>query len=133
MNRRDFICTSAGTVLLGTLASFNSNAITILKPDTSIPDYHFFDERFLKATQHLKSIKSEKNVAVRGDVTKLWMSDFKTHCQQRALLLTGVTTESFYFCLNIMLRSHVDVETTLKRFDQDLYAWSIQTNNKNKT
>ncbi len=133
MNRRDFICTSAGTVLFGSLASFNSNAITILKPDTSIADYHFFDERFLKAAQHLKSLASKKNVAVRGDVTQLWMSDFKTHCQQRALLLTGVTTESFYFCFNIMLQSYVDVETSVKRLDQDLYAWTMQTHHINKT
>lgn len=133
MNRRDFICTSAGTALLGTLASFNSNAFTILKPDRFIADYHFFDERFLKAVRHVRSTPSRKTVAVRGDVTQLWMSDFKTHCQQRDLLLTGVTTESFYFCLNIMLQSHVGVETSVKRIDQDLYAWSIQINNKNKT
>lgn len=45
------------------------------------------------------------------------------------MTIKGVTTESFYFCLRILLADQVTVDAQVSRIDRDLHLWTIRTDN----
>lgn len=52
--------------------------------------------------------------------------------RERALLLRGVTTESFRFCAAILVGDHAKTEMHVSRLDQDLVAWTLRTTPKER-
>lgn len=107
---------------------------TLLKPcagASSAPkklDVIFFDERFLQARRLVASwLETADLTAVHGDVTPFWCDGLDRVSTEHPLRLRGVTTDSFQFCLRILLSEHADVEVQVSRLDQDLFVWAMST------
>ncbi len=95
-------------------------------------DHVFFDERFSDARGLASRLEPLADLTpVQSDVTALWTGELKALSSQRSLALSGVTTESFHFCLKTLLQSEARVETRIRRVGRDLYAWSIRTTTRN--
>lgn len=109
-----------------------STAIAALPDETPVTgDIIFYDERFPEARRLAEQwAPADFIMPVRGDVTGIWNDDLKRACRQSPRNLHGVTTESFHFCLEIMLRSHAVVEKHITRIDRDLHRWTIRSYNK---
>ena len=92
------------------------------------PDRFFYDERFSDARAISARLDAWATLTpVQGDVTALWTGELRDLSRQRSLVLRGVTTESFHFCLTRLLQSHARVETHIRRVGRDLYVWSINS------
>ncbi len=126
MNRRKFLSSSIATLTLTcsplTLAFSGSSDSEV------VADYIFYDERF-QAAEHLAKQIAESGdaIPVQGDVTQVWNEALKADSQRLPLMLVGVTTESFYFCLKTLMRCNTSLELSTKRVSQDLIAWSIRS------
>jgi hypothetical protein len=83
-----------------------------------------FDERFPQARAHAAKLAGEHQPlqAVPGDATQL-MQSFATGRGPRRLI--GVTAESVPFCLSELAPRDRRPQLTLKRLDQDLFAWHL--------
>jgi hypothetical protein len=125
MNRRDFL----GSIMASLVLS--AGALTLLAgrslgSEAAVPNGVFYDERFPQAARLAKRIAGPaQTIAVRGDVTPVWNQSLKSAGRHSPLLLAGVTTESFYFCLKNLLRTPAGAQLTSRRISRDLYAWSI--------
>ena len=131
MNRRLFIKAAVSSIFLpsGILTAKARTRDT----DTTTADYFFFDERFIKARQLAAKLSNSKPlIPVRGDITELWNGQLKRACVESPLVMRGVTTESFYFCLRIMAGSIAGMESQVTRINRDLLLWTIRSNNKLK-
>ncbi len=94
----------------------------------AVIDRFFFDERFEEARALAgRTLRARVAIPVRGDVTPVWSAGLKRASQQAPLMLAGVTTESFHFCIKTLMASHARVETEIQRVGRDLYAWRIET------
>ena len=91
------------------------------------PAIWFFDERF-DAARRLAEARAGAGrlIAVRGDATNFARKGLAGHWARRAVALEGVTTESFHFCLSLLLRERGRIETRCRRLDGDLHRWTIQ-------
>ena len=90
----------------------------------------YFDERFPAAHHHAAAIARSIGidpVAVHGDVSPYWTSDLNRTARSHPLELHGVTTESFRFCLDILLRERSSVRGQVSRLDGNLLLWSIRS------
>ncbi len=130
MERRIFLKASAASALTAPAlggAGFAAESIGT--------DWFFYDERFAeaRATASGRARLGAKATPVTGDVTQVWRHRLNRMSQTRALSLSGVTTESFYFCLNTLLQSHATVTARAERVSKDLYAWRISTKLTAKT
>ena len=67
-----------------------------------------------------------------GDVTDLWTGGLATASLAAPMALTGITTESFFFCLKTLLADRVRVNATTTRHGRDLRLWTIRTDNHSK-
>jgi hypothetical protein len=130
MKRRHFIGGSA-VVLLAPVAvewPFQSAPAAL----HSQADYTFFDRRFGKARQIAASWPtSPAPIAVLGDITP-WSDLLSRAPSERALRLTGLTTESFRFCTAILVGERADFDMRVSRLDQDLILWTMRTTPKEK-
>jgi hypothetical protein len=43
--------------------------------------------------------------------------------------MQGVTTESFHFCLKVLLSDQARVHAQVSRIDRDLHLWTMRTDN----
>jgi len=93
-------------------------------------DYTFFDERFQEARRVAASWSGSNSIPVHGDITTLWNHGLNSATRQRALRLRGVTTESFRFCLAILVSEHANVDLTVTRLDRNLFLWTMHTTPK---
>ena len=133
MKRRKFIGSSL-IVVPGVSFMFphqllanSSNAPSLNAQDL---DYLFLDERYSDSASVAKQIKRVgKLVSVRGDVTPVWNNLLKSASQEQNLTLSGITGESFYFCLQRLLHSSSRLHAEIEKIDEDFYAWSIVTAN----
>jgi hypothetical protein len=129
MNRRDFLGSTLASLALscGALALAPSRS-----PGRESLDYVFYDERF-PAAEGLARRMSESDAAipVQGDITQVWNEMLKPASQRSPLMLAGVTTESFFFCLKTLLYSRAGLELSTSRISQDLFAWSMRTYQSN--
>lgn len=132
MNRRIFIKAAVtslavpGSVLAARTAPENGPLPT--------GDYCFYDERFGQARQLAETLSGATRLTpVTGDITGVWNAGLKRACRESSLTMDGVTTESFYFCLKVMVQSHADLETQVTRINHDLYRWTIRSNVKSVT
>jgi hypothetical protein len=125
MNRRHFIGGSAAVLLAP--AVLQGRAVTAA---AACGDYAFFDERFDQARRIAASWSATVGpAAVQGDITR-WIHVLDRASRERALQLRGVTTESFRFCLSILVSEQADVRSRVSRLDRDLYLWTLQTTPK---
>ena len=124
MNRRHFI-QAASLLIPGGVTLGRTNAASAAQP---APDRVFFDERFPQARQLASSLVGEARLTpVQADITYVWNAWLSRACRQSPLTLRGVTTESFHFCLNVMVGDHVGVDTQIARVDRDLHLWTLRT------
>lgn len=129
MKRRKLIKTALSLPLIPYGISTAIAAVSDGKPVTG--DTIFYDERFPEARRLAEQWAPAGFIMpVQGDMTGIWNDGLKHACRQSPLTLHGVTTESFHFCLEIMLRSHVVVETRITRIDRDLHRWTMRSYNK---
>ena len=95
------------------------------------PDFAFFDERFHQARRIAASWSaSNRLIGVQGDITPLWRNGLDRMTRDHPLHLRGVTTESFLFCLRILLGEHADVAVQVSRLDRNLLLWTMRTTAK---
>jgi len=93
----------------------------------------FFDERFAEAGRLAQQLPGTvEPTPVQGDVTSFWTDGLACASLARPLVLMGVTTESFYFCLKTLLLDHAGVSARVTRVDRDLHLWTIRTDNHKK-
>jgi len=93
-------------------------------------DYFFFDERFTEARRLAGELSdTTEPTPVDGDVTSIWTGELGRASLTAPMALKGVTTDSFHFCLKILLADQSKVEAQVSRIDQDLYLWTIRTDN----
>jgi hypothetical protein len=127
MRRRHFIGGSAAFLLIPLAAEWRSRA-ALAAPAAGA--YAFFDERFDRARRIAASWPSTMGpVAVRGDITR-WLPALHHAARERALQVHGVTTESFRFCLSILVGEHADSRWQVARLDRDLLQWTLRTTPK---
>jgi hypothetical protein len=129
MHRRTFIRAAASSLLIpsGIVAAHPIPGRRALNDG----DHFFFDERFTEARRLAEELGETGTVTpVRGDVTGTWNTELKYVCRHTPLTLHGVTTESFYFCLEVMLQSHAEVKSQISRVNRDLFLWTIRSHVK---
>jgi hypothetical protein len=127
MNRREFIGTALASLFIPVDASATLSPRS-RQSESSVSGFLFYDERFPEAERLVKRIGvAGERVPVRGDITHVWNGSLKPLCRQRSLLLAGVTTESFYFCLKTLMYPHAGLDISAQRIDRDLCAWSIRS------
>jgi hypothetical protein len=124
MNRRRLIQAA-------TSALFVPGAVTLARAsatESPASDYFFCDERFAKARRLAAELSGCTALTpVQGDITDLWNTHLGSASRRSSLYLRGVTTESFYFCLKIMLGERASLDAWVARLDRDLYLWTILT------
>ena len=126
VNRRHFIGGSAATLLAS--AALGWPQLSALA--ASQGDYAFFDDRFEMARRIAAAWPAaNRSIAVQNDITA-WRELLDDAPRQRALLLRGVTTESFRFCAEILLSESARVDLQTTRLDQNLVLWAMCTTPK---
>jgi hypothetical protein len=117
-------------------------ALTLFVPSASAPgraavegrrdefDYAFFDERFPHARALAHEFAAARiTVAVQADITAIWNAGLGAAILARPLTLCGVTTESFFFCLNVMVGEQVSVDARVTRIGSNLRRWTLRSEN----
>jgi hypothetical protein len=128
MNRRHFVQAGMSSLLL-------PNAVIAVSPDAPSRgwpacDYFFFDERFAEARRLAGELSgTTEPTPVEGDVTSIWTGGLGRASLTAPMTMKGVTTESFHFCLKILLSDQVRVDAQVNRIDRDLYLWTMRTDN----
>lgn len=96
--------------------------------DSFVTDYVFYDDRFTKARQLACTLANAgKLMPVQGDMTGIWNAGLRQGCMRSPLLMQGVTTGSFYFCLHGMLAPMTNMQAQIRRINTDLFLWKIQS------
>jgi hypothetical protein len=125
MNRRRFVQAGATSLLMPATVIV---ARTPASGDRLAWDRFFFDERFAEARRLARQSSGRTMAtAVQGDVTPVWAAGLARTSLATPLRLKGVTTESFYFCLTVLLRERCPVDAQSVRHDRDLHLWTIRT------
>jgi len=126
MKRRNFISSSLIPLALPKLSLAGSSSLQ------ATPTIKYFEERYQKAGKVARSWLGSGNwQAVQSDITPLWNGQLKSKSKDDSLYVAGVTTESFYFCLQRLLQPTHAVSVEITRVDQNLYAWALSATNKN--
>lgn len=120
---------------IGSLATPAALSATSLALDPLMLKRHFdvftfYDARFAEAHSLAQQLHGdEQPLATDGDVTAIWQNWLSaSNRRHNSLCLQGVTTESFHFCLRVLLESdNQRVEPTLTRLNRDLHTWTIET------
>ena len=95
------------------------------------PQVWLYDSRF----GHARALAAARSggsdlMPVEGDVTDHWRSLLKPALAAGSLRLSGVTTESFAFCLGVLARDAVGPRARIRlsqtRHDTDLRIWSLE-------
>jgi len=128
VKRRHFIHAATACLLLPTALK---PSVSALASGLRNRDYVFFDERFQKARRIAASwADSTRLIGVQGDITPLWSSGLDRMTRGQPLNLLGVTTESFHFCLKILVGELADFDLQLARLDRNLFLWTMYTTPK---
>jgi len=120
-------------ILAATSALFIPKVVMVAHASASAtkspgPDFFFCDERFAKARRLAAELSGCTALTpVQGDITELWNSYLGRASRQSSLHMRGVTTESFYFCLKIMIGEHARLNAQVTRVDQDLFLWTMRS------
>lgn len=126
MRRRNFISSSLIPLAMPKLSLAGSSSLQ------ATPTIKYFEGRYQKAGNIARSWLGPDNwQAVQSDITPSWNGQLKSKSKDDSLHVAGVTTESFYFCLQRLLQPTHAVSAEIIRVDQNLYAWTLLANNKN--
>jgi hypothetical protein len=128
MKRRTFVQAALTSLAIPTAAV----AVPLAPPVLDAPAWNgvFFDERFPAAAPLARRLAGLAPLtAIQGDVTPLWTSTLAKASRTLPVALQGVTTESFFFCLKVLLGERGRIEAQATRIDRDLYRWTIRTRN----
>jgi hypothetical protein len=131
MNRRHFVQAGMSSLFIPT---------AVISASAEVPsrsglawDYFFFDERFAEARRLAQELSgTAEPTPVQGDVTGIWTGGLGRASLTAPMRMKGVTTESFYFCLKILLSDQARIESQVSRIDRDLHLWTIGTDNHSK-
>jgi hypothetical protein len=66
---------------------------------------------------------------MQGDITAIWTRELAPASLVARLTMAGVTTESVYFCLKILLADQAGVDAQVSRIGPDLHLWTLRTEN----
>lgn len=126
MKRRHFIRVATASLLVpAVLEPRCLSALAVLSPHD---DHAFFDERFENARRLARSWSTATvPIPTQGDVTALWSDGLCRATRERRLQLRGVTTESFRFCLSVLVSAHAHVDMHTSRLDRNLLIWTLRT------
>jgi hypothetical protein len=128
MRRRQFIHAATASLLLPTAVKTCVAALATISQNR---DYVFFDERFEKARRVAASWSaSDRLIGVQGDVTPWWSNGLDRTTRDHPLNLRGVTTESFHFCLRVLVGEYANLEVQVSRLDRNLFLWTMCTTPK---
>jgi hypothetical protein len=123
MKRRTFL--KAASVPLVSLAA-PEVAADVLGVSESAASYLFYDERFREAEVLAAQFADPGAlIPVQGDITSIWNHELSSVSRQAPMTMRGVTTESFCFCLEVMLQSHASVTSRIERINRDLFLWTV--------
>jgi len=93
-------------------------------------DYVLFDERFAEARRLAAALSGiTVPTPMQGDITAIWTRELAPATLAAPLTIAGVTTESVYFCLKILLAEQASVEAQVTRIGRDLHLWTLRTEN----
>jgi hypothetical protein len=149
MKRRHFIQAATASVLFTSALKPCVAAVDVILQSR---DYVFFDERFPRARRLAASwaaaswgapswaAASSRLIAVQGDITPFLRNGFdRMTCDRHPVRLRGVTTESFHFCLKVLLGEHAHLEAQVSRLEpgepmghRNLLLWTIHTTAKSE-
>jgi hypothetical protein len=125
MNRRRFIGAAVSSLFITPPLALAG--VIAPRGISGTVDAVFFDDRFATARQMAKQwAEPTRLVPVGSDITPVWNAWLKETCQRQVLALDGITTESFHFCLEIMVAERTRIESRIARIDRDLYLWRIR-------
>lgn len=128
MKRRQFIHAATAAVLIPVTVMSSPAALGSLRRKW---DYVFFDERFDRAHRVATSWSTlNRPIGVRGDITPFWSSGLDRLAREQPLHLRGLTTDSFQFCLRILLVEHANLDARVSRSDPNLISWIMHTTPK---
>jgi len=123
MKRRRFILGASSSLLLPFHIVFAAS-----RPGLPHADYLFYDDRFEAAGKlALEWAGTAEVIPVRSDVTDIWRAGLSRVRHRGPLLLRGVTTESFHFCLKTVLEDSSGINSQISRINRDLYLWTIRS------
>jgi hypothetical protein len=126
MKRRHFIRAATASVLLP--AALESRCLPALAALSPHDDYAFFDERFEQARRVVASWPAANEcIPVQSDITSVWSDGLHRATRERALHLRGVTTDSFRFCLGVLVSELADFDLHVSRLDRNLFTWTMRT------
>jgi len=124
MNRRYFIQSTAHALLVPSLLFLSDAAAAGWNPAGRF----FYDDRFPLALRLARQLPAASGLTpVRSDITDIWNGGLADVCGHSTLILQGVTTESFHFCLQIMVGERAPMNSRISRIDRDLFLWQIQS------
>jgi hypothetical protein len=88
----------------------------------------FYDNRFAGARDLATRLAGPTALtAVGGDVTGLWTSELAQALLAAPIRMGGVTTESFCFCLRVLMSDHVRIDARVDRIGPDLHLWTLHS------
>ncbi len=126
MNRRHFIQSAASSLVVPSAVTLANTSVSTTGQRAA--DYFFFDERFAKARRLAAELADSSPLTpVQGDITDVWNAGLNRAARHSQLTIRGVTTESFHFCLKIMVSEQTRVNTRIARLDRDLFLWTMHT------
>lgn len=129
MKRRQFIRGAAASVLVPAARELRCFPAVATLP--AYRDRVFFDERFEQARRIAASWSaSSEPIAVQGDITAVWSDGLDRATCHYPLQMRGVTTESFRFCLAVLVHEHADFDLQASRLGRNLFLWTMNTTPK---
>jgi len=124
ISRRSFLLQSSAVLAGGVTAAHAVAA----HPACGAADFLYYDDRFAEAARLVRKLAVDlEPTAVQADITAVWNAGLCAASQISPLTLRGVTTDSFHFCLKVMLEERVGLESHVDRIDRDLRLWLIRT------
>ncbi|MCP5145876.1 MAG: hypothetical protein H6978_13795 [Gammaproteobacteria bacterium] len=121
MQRRQFMTLASSAMCLPMQPAIA--AMLSVRPEVRLS---FVDDRFALARAVAATRwQADGVVTVNGDVTDVWQTYFASAMNSREWSIQGVTTESFHFCLKVLLNDRYAIRSESTRLDKDLYLWTL--------
>jgi hypothetical protein len=131
MKRRSFVQAGMSALLLPGAVMIPASVGVASSGSLDEEHFFFFDERFAEARRLARELSGRATpIPVHGDVTPVWIGGLERASPSAPMTLRGVTTESFHFCLKILLGDHARVDAQVCRVDRDLHLWTMRTDNQ---
>jgi len=128
VNRRTFVQGGVSSVVVA-----HASTVSAALASTEVGrawDYVLFDERFAEARRLAAALSGiTVPTPMQADITAIWTRELAPASLVAPLTMAGVTTESVYFCLKILLADQARVDAQVSRIDRDLHLWTLRTEN----